>query len=48
MFLLWWVPFKIAFTPEGSTVIMNIEQTLVYFMIFDLIIKLNVGIIDQG
>ncbi|CAD8082235.1 unnamed protein product [Paramecium sonneborni] len=48
MFLLWWVPFKIAFTPEGSTDIQNIEQTLVYFMIFDLIIKLNVGIIDQG
>ncbi|CAD8093310.1 unnamed protein product [Paramecium sonneborni] len=48
MFLLWWVPFKMAFNPEGSTDIKNIEQTLVYFMIFDLIIKLNVGIIDQG
>ncbi|CAD8171311.1 unnamed protein product [Paramecium octaurelia] len=48
MFLMWWVPFKIAFTPEGSTDIRNIEQALVYLLIFDLIIKLNVGIIDQG
>ncbi|CAD8162998.1 unnamed protein product [Paramecium octaurelia] len=48
MFLLWWVPFKIAFTPQSSTDIINIEQSLIYFMIFDLIIKLNVAIIDQG
>ncbi|CAD8088572.1 unnamed protein product [Paramecium primaurelia] len=48
MFLLWWVPFKIAFAPQSSTDMINIEQALIYFMIFDLIIKLNVGIIDQG
>lgn len=46
MFLLWWVPFKIAFQPKTNTEISNIEQILVYFMIVDLLIKLNVGIID--
>jgi cyclic nucleotide gated channel alpha 1 len=46
MFLLWWVPFKIAFSPDSDETILNLEQALVYFMVFDLLIKLNVGIID--
>ena len=46
MFLMWWLPFKKAFTPDYDIDV--VETTLIAVFVFDIIIKLNSGFIKEG
>ncbi|CAD8094854.1 unnamed protein product [Paramecium sonneborni] len=46
LFLMWWLPFKIAFKPNYSFEL--IETILIYVFVLDVILKLNQGYIKEG
>jgi hypothetical protein len=48
MFLMWWLPFKKAFTPNYVFEIDVLETSLIAVFIFDILIKLNSGFIKEG